>query len=103
MLGRDRLEALFSALHEEIPACGLHLQTKGTLLDDRMLDLCARFGVGISISHDRPEAVTDRFRVDHRGKGSFQRVLKAAERIRRHRKAWQPFSGRLAAVAPAPQ
>lgn len=100
MLGRDRLEALFSALHEEIPACGLHLQTNGTLLDDRMLDLCARFGVGISISLDGPEAVTDRFRVDHKGKGSFQRVLKAVERIRRHPKARQLFSGLLAVVDP---
>lgn len=100
MMGQSRLEALFTSLQAEIPACGLHLQTNGTLLDEQILDLCARFGVGISISLDGPEAVTDRFRVDHKGKGSFQRVLKAVERIRQHPSGAQLFAGLLAVVDP---
>ncbi|HNW18763.1 MAG TPA: radical SAM protein [Sphingorhabdus lacus] len=100
MLGRNRLEALFAALHSEIPTCRIHLQTNGTLLDGPTLDLCARFGVGISISLDGPEAITDRFRVDHKGGGSFQRVLRAVERIRQHPSNAQIFSGLLAVVDP---
>jgi uncharacterized protein len=100
MLGAQRLEALFAALSSAIPACGLHLQTNGTLLSNGILDICARYKVGISISLDGPQDVTDQFRVDHQGKGSFQRVIKAVERLRQHPDANQLFSGLLAVVDP---
>jgi len=101
LLGFERLEALFSQLHSAIPACSIHLQTNGTLLDISMLDLCARFGVGISVSLDGPETITDRFRVDHKGNGSFKRVMRAVETLRKHPSAERLFSGLLAVVDPA--
>lgn len=100
LLGVARLETLFAALHEAIPACGLHIQTNGTLLKGPILDLCARFNVGLSISLDGPEDVTDRFRVDHRGRGSFARVMQALERLRQHPDANRLFSGLLAVIDP---
>ena len=100
LLGAERLARLFASLRDAVSSCGLHLQTNGTLLDDRMLDMCAEHGVGISISLDGPEEITDRFRVDLRGKGSFNRVVAAVERLQRHPAATSLFSGLLAVIDP---
>jgi uncharacterized protein len=100
LLGLKRLARLFASLRDAVPSCGLHLQTNGTLLDNRMLDMCAEHGVGISISLDGPEEITDRFRVDLRGKGSFNRVVVAVERLQRHPAAVSLFSGLLAVIDP---
>lgn len=100
LLGIERLDALFASLREAAPACGLHVQTNGTLLSDDVLDSCARHGVGVSISLDGPEDVNDAFRVDLRGRGSFAKVRDAVERIGRHPAAASIFSGLLAVVDP---
>ncbi len=100
LLGLSRLETLFSALATAVPACGLHLQTNGTLLDPATLDLCAEYHVGISISLDGPKDINDRFRVDHRKEGSFARVMTAIEGLRFHPAADQLFAGLLAVVDP---
>jgi uncharacterized protein len=100
LLGVERLTRLYASLRDAVPSCGLHLQTNGTLLDNRMLDMCAEHGVGISISLDGPEEITDRFRVDLRGRGSFSRVVAAVERLQRHPAAVALFSGLLAVVDP---
>ena len=101
LLGRARLEALLAALTAAVPECGLHLQTNGTLLDRDILDLCAEYRVGISISLDGPEDVTNRFRVDHQGNGSYARVMNAVDALRRHPEADQLFAGLLAVVDPS--
>lgn len=101
LLGRARLEALLAALRAAVPECGLHLQTNGTLLDRDILDLCAEYRVGISISLDGPEDVTNRFRVDHQGNGSYARVMNAVDALRRHPEADQLFAGLLAVVDPS--
>jgi uncharacterized protein len=101
LLGAPRLERLLGALRTVLPAeCGLHLQTNGVLLDETVLDICARYGVGISISLDGPEDVNDGFRVDLRGRGSQTRVMAAIERLRAHPNAKELFSGLLAVVDP---
>lgn len=100
LLGHARLEALFASLAKTVPACGLHLQTNGTLLDSATLDLCAKYKVGISISLDGPGDINDRFRIDHRGEGSFARVMTAIDGLRRHPAADQLFAGLLAVFDP---
>ena len=100
LLGLTRLRSLFHALHRAIPECGLHIQTNGTLLSESVLDVCAEYAVGISISLDGPETITDQFRVDHQGRGSFSRVWKGIERLRTHRAASSLFSGILTVIDP---
>jgi uncharacterized protein len=70
------------------------------LLDAGRLDLCARFDVGISVSLDGPEAVTNRYRRDLRGHGSYARVRAAVARLKAHPAAVHLFSGLLAVVDP---
>ncbi len=59
-------------------------QTNGILLDD---DWCAflkqhDFLVGLSV--DGPKAIHDRYRVNKGGEGTFDQVMRAWERLRRH-------------------
>lgn len=100
LLGSARLGALFAALTAAVPDCGLHLQTNGTLLNPAMLDLCANYRVGISISLDGPATVNDRFRIDHQSKGSFARVMAAVDHLRAHLASDRLFAGLLAVVDP---
>jgi len=53
------------------------LQTNGTLLDDRWLDFLKAAGFEVSISIDGPLDINDRLRINRRGQGSFERVMKA--------------------------
>src|SRR4051812_36754155 len=84
LLGVERLRVLFASLRSAAPACGLHVQTNGTLLNREILDACAAQKVGISISLDGPERTNDEFRLDLRGRGSFERVIDAISLIKEH-------------------
>jgi uncharacterized protein len=70
------------------------------LLSNRILDLCAEFKVGISISLDGTSELNDRNRVGHDGKGSHSRIMEAVRRLQSHRAAGELFSGLLAVVDP---
>src|SRR6202035_5478099 len=51
LLGPERLNGLFASLRVALsPQHGIHLQTNGVLLSERVLDICGEFDVGISIS-----------------------------------------------------
>jgi len=100
LLGEAGLKRLLGRLATALPGCSVHLQTNGTLLTDAMIDICAEHQVGISISLDGPEAITDAFRLDLRGRGSFARVIEAIDRLRAHAAGAELFSGLLAVVDP---
>ena len=61
------------------------LQTNGTLLDDEWCELLnrERFLVGISI--DGPAALHDRYRLDVGNQGSFARVMRGLELLKKHK------------------
>lgn len=62
--------------------CWNNLQTNGILLDDEWCDFLAaeKFDVGLSI--DGAKAVHDRYRLDHRDEGTYDRVAAACERLK---------------------
>lgn len=57
------------------------IQTNGTLIDDNWLRFLRRENFTVSISIDGPAYLHDRYRVDRRGRGSFQRVIEAIDRV----------------------
>jgi uncharacterized protein len=57
------------------------IQTNGTLINDRWLDFFKQERFSVSISIDGPRDLHDRFRVDRRGRGSFDRVEAAINRV----------------------
>lgn len=101
LLGARRLRGLCGRLRSALPApCGIHLQTNGVLLTDEVVDVCVRFGVGVSISIDGPRSVHDRFRVDHEGGGSFDLVRRGIGRMTARDDARPLFAGVLAVIDP---
>lgn len=101
LLGSARLRSLCEVLRAAVPhPCGIHIQTNGTLLTEEILDIFVRFNVGVSISIDGPTAVHDRFRRDHRGKGSQIRVRGAIDRLLARHDARPLFAGVLAVIDP---
>jgi uncharacterized protein len=100
LLGATRLISLFAQMKALPPTCGLHLQTNGVLLTPTIIDACAAYEVGISISIDGPASVHDAFRVDRRGTASHDRVMAAIARLREHPQGARLFSGVLAVVDP---
>jgi len=68
------------------------LQTNGTLLDEDWARFLRehRFLVGLSI--DGPREVHDRFRIDKRGEPTFDKVVAAAEVLKRHKVPFNTLS-----------
>jgi uncharacterized protein len=101
LMGAARLLRLFEGLRAALPpSCSLHVQTNGLLLTPDVIQLCARYGVGISISLDGPPEVHDQFRVDLRGRPSQDRVIAAIKTLRDHPSGESLFAGILAVVDP---
>lgn len=102
LLGAADLGALFAELRAALPAdCGLHIQTNGVLLNERIIDSCLAHRVGISISLDGPATLHDRFRVHHAGHGSHAGVLRGIALLRDRPDARWLFSGLLCVVDPS--
>lgn len=101
LLGHRLLRRLLIGLRRTLgPASTIALQTNGTLLSEDILDLVAETRTRLSISIDGPQAVNDRFRVDHRGNSTFDTVMDAIERARSHPDSDAFFYGVLAVIEP---
>ncbi|MCT8345455.1 cyclophane-forming radical SAM/SPASM peptide maturase XyeB [Photorhabdus kleinii] len=53
----------------------LALQTNATLIDDEWIAIFERFGVVVSISIDGPKHINDKYRLDHKGRSSYEATL----------------------------
>ncbi|AQT68978.1 putative anaerobic sulfatase-maturating enzyme [Anaerohalosphaera lusitana] len=60
------------------------LQTNGILLDDEWCEFLAEKGFLVGISIDGPKKFHDKYRLDHGGNGTFDRVMAAIERCKKH-------------------
>ncbi len=78
MLKRERFEAICTIIREALTGLveiKFGMQTNAMLLNEAWIKTFAKFGVGIGISLDgRPEA-NDQVRVDHRGRGTYEKVI----------------------------
>jgi uncharacterized protein len=101
LLGPEGLRNVLRVLRSALPStCGIHLQTNGVLLSDEIIEICADYAVGISISIDGPASVHDGFRVDHRNRPSHTRVFLGIQRLKDHPRGQGLFSGVIAVVDP---
>jgi uncharacterized protein len=60
------------------------LQTNGTLLDDEWCEFLAKNNFLVGLSLDGPGDIHNRYRVDGRGAGTFNSVMKAIELMHKH-------------------
>jgi uncharacterized protein len=65
--------------------CENDLQTNGTNLDDAWCEFLYEHNFLVGLSIDGPKHVHDLHRKDRSGKGSFDRVLRAAKLLRKHK------------------
>ena len=61
------------------------IQTNGLLLDDEFCEFFKEHNFLVGLSLDGPQEMHDAYRVDKRGSGSFHLVMRAWERLRRHK------------------
>jgi uncharacterized protein len=100
LIGRPAFEDLLRKVRADLgERASLCIQTNGLLLDDAWLELFETYGVSWSISCDGPAAVSDRFRLDHMGRSSHQKVEDAI-RLSQSRNSIH-YGGVLAVIDPS--
>lgn len=60
------------------------IQTNGLLVDDRWAEFFARNHFLVGLSLDGPKELHDRYRLDLEGKGTYNRVLRTAQLLKKH-------------------
>lgn len=85
-LGRKRFQTFLDMQadyfrHTEVAN---RLQTNGTLIDDAWAEFFLRNSVSVGVSIDGPREQNDQIRVFGNGRGSFDRVMRGVEVLRRH-------------------
>jgi len=58
------------------------IQTNGILIDKDWLSFFKEHDFKVSISIDGPKGINDKNRVDHRGKGSFDKIIQSIKMVR---------------------
>lgn len=79
----ERLLAPFEALRESGRVTH-RVQTNATLIDDDWCELLLRYEISVGISIDGPAVLNDANRVDWKGQGIFDRVMRGVRRLRAH-------------------
>ena len=85
LAGAAFIEDLAGRLRGALPArtrADLVVQTNGTRLDRRMLDVLARHEIRVGVSLDGDQAATDRHRRYPGGRGSYESAARACELLR---------------------
>jgi uncharacterized protein len=60
------------------------VQTNATLVSDEWCEFFLAHGMRVGVSLDGPQAIHDRYRVDRAGRGTFARVMRGIETLRRN-------------------
>ena len=97
LAGRARLDRFARRCRDRLKEIGqvqFNIQTNGTLIDEAWADLFAEHEIEVGISLDGPAEVHDSTRVDHKGRGSYERVARGIE-ILAKRGVW---AGALAVI-----
>jgi len=61
------------------------IQTNGLLIDQEWAQFLAKNHFLVGISLDGPKSIHDIFRKDHKGKGTYQRVIEGIENLKKYR------------------
>ncbi|WP_349606353.1 dynobactin maturation radical SAM/SPASM protein DynA [Cupriavidus sp. DF5525] len=72
---------LYQSRYADGVRCENSIQTNGTLINDNWLEFFRLANFSVSISIDGPPELHDANRVDHRGRGTYQRVIESIRRV----------------------
>jgi uncharacterized protein len=65
---------LFYGTLGNITGLSINIQTNGLLVDNDWIELFERYNIGVGVSIDGPKLYNDQFRVDHKGRGTYDRL-----------------------------
>ena len=102
LLGFDDLAAMLGGLRERLSPerYPISIQTNGTLLSDKLLDLFAETRTSVSVSIDGPVEVNDLARLDHRGKSTYFATMRGIRQLASHTENQFLFAGTLSVIQP---
>lgn len=105
MMKRERFAQVCSALTSRLESrvhLKLSMQTNAMLVDDGWVETLAQFGVGVGVSIDGPPEYHDIDRVDHQGRGTYDRVVAGLRRLQQaHGEGLLSMVGAIAVIRPA--
>ena len=82
----DRFENLCQSLRsiEHKTECRFRfsMQSNGLLIDDGWIKVLKKYNVVLGISMDGEQQVHDKYRIDHKGRGTYLKTVAAIERLR---------------------
>jgi uncharacterized protein len=62
------------------------LQTNGMLIDKEWCAIFDKYAIGVGVSIDGPKAINDQYRIDKKGGGTYDMVMKGVENSRKYQK-----------------
>ncbi len=103
LLGIDHLAELLRRLRTRLTPerHPISIQTNGTLLSEKLLDLFAQTRTSVSVSIDGPPEVNDLARVNHRGESTYAATMSGIRLLTSHSENKFLFAGTLSVIQPA--
>jgi uncharacterized protein len=74
----DKFQRAFSG---RLKTLQLYIQTNAMLVDDEWISIFERYKVHIGVSIDGPKHLHDEVRIDHKGKGTYDRTIVGLRRL----------------------
>jgi uncharacterized protein len=85
MMGKRRFDGVCALLVEQLASiCHLRfsIQTNGMLIDDDWIDIFQRYNVNVGVSLDGPAEINDIERLDHQGRGTYERAVRGLRALK---------------------
>jgi uncharacterized protein len=105
LMKRDRFAAMCESLQSSLAGVAettFSIQTNAMLVDREWIELFRRFQIHVGVSLDGHREYNDRYRLDHKGSGTYEETVKGLTLLREARdKGLLPGVGILATVDPA--
>ncbi len=101
LLGEERLTYLLSTIRKLLSdKYSISIQTNGVLISNSILDICSKYQTSVAVSIDGPKHVHDKLRVNHKGEGTFEEVIKGLNELKSHPDSSFLNAGLLAVIDP---
>lgn len=97
----DWMCTLYREVISPVADVSFAMQTNAMLINEEWIDLFVRHGVGIGISLDGPQEMNDLQRVDHRNRGTYDRVVAGLMKMKQaHDDARLSYPGVICVINP---
>lgn len=85
LMKKRRFSAMMDRLQDETPdslEIRFAMQTNAALIDGDWIDIFAKHQIGVGVSFDGPKEIHDEFRIDHKGRGSYDDCRAGWDKLR---------------------